>query len=154
MHPCDGAELQKTDFLLWNKEAVNSTHPKTCPLIGLFRLHLIITWVLRFSSAAVAPDVNSLFTVGVVVLAVDLIVAEKSWGEGSARIGLTFTCGTWCSYCCSCNRWFSCGISCIKISTKKNKGRMAAPNRMNYRENSKQPSTPALSFGKLYCNFF
>ena len=58
--------------------------------------------MLRFSSAAVAPSAVVISVVAAVV--VDLFGAEISEGEGSARIGLTFTCGTWCSYCCSCNR--------------------------------------------------
>ena len=42
--------------------------------------------------------------------------------------------------------FFKPGIKC------NGKGRMAAPNRMKFRKNSKQPSTP-LIFGKLCCNF-
>ena len=36
----------------------------------------------------------------------------------------------------------------------KPQGRVAIPNRMNFRKNSKQPSSPPLILGKLYRNFF
>ena len=36
----------------------------------------------------------------------------------------------------------------VKDGSGQTKGRMAAPNQMNFRENSKRP------FGKLYCKFF
>ena len=34
------------------------------------------------------------------------------------------------------------------------KGRVRLPNQMNFRKNSKRPSTPPLIFGKLCCKFF
>ena len=40
------------------------------------------------------------------------------------------------------------------LGSQHDSGRLPLPKRMNFRKSSKQPLTPPLIFGKLYCKFF